>query len=64
MGLRGLFSRGGSGSSWLMLCRLLAMGQAAFADDPFLDFSPSLDDGVMPPEVDIGGGEVTEALVQ
>ena len=46
-----------------MLCRLLAMGQAAFTDGPFLDFSPSLDDGVMSSEVTIGGGEVTEALV-
>ena len=46
-----------------MLCRLLAMDQTAFADGQLLDLSPSLDDGVMMPEVDVGWGEVAEALV-
>ncbi len=47
----------------LMLCRLLSMGQAAFADGQLLDLSPSLDDGVMPPEIDVGWGEVVVAPV-
>jgi len=34
-----------------MLCRLLSMGQTAFADGQLLDFSPPLDDGVMMSEV-------------
>lgn len=46
-----------------MLCRLLAMGQATFSYGQFLDISPSLDDGAVTPEVDVGGGEVAEALV-
>ena len=39
------------------------MGQAAFADGQLLDLSPALDDGAMTPEVDVGRGEVAEALV-
>lgn len=63
MGRWELFSKGGSGSDCLMLCRFLAMGQATVSDGQFLDFSPSLDDGAMTPKVDVGGGEVAEALV-
>jgi len=39
------------------------MGQAAFAHGQILDLSPSLDDGVVTPEVDVGWGEVAEAFV-
>ena len=46
-----------------MLSRLLLMGQAAFTDGQFFDLSPSLDDGVVPAEVDVGGSEVGEAFV-
>ena len=46
-----------------MLCRLLLMGQAALLDGQFFDLSPSLDDGVFPTEVDVGGSEVGEAFV-
>ena len=41
-----------------MLGPLVVMGQAAF-----FDLSPSLDDGVVPAEVDVGGSEVGEAFV-
>ena len=63
MGQQRRFLSGGSGSPWLMLCRLLLMGQAAFADGQFFDLSPSLDDGVVAAEVDVGRGEVGEAFV-
>ncbi len=46
-----------------MLSRLVVMGQAVFFDGQVFDLSPSLDDGVVPPEVDVGGGEVGEAFV-
>ena len=55
LGHLGLFLNGGSGSSWLMLSRLVVMGQAAFFDGQVFDLSPSLDDGVVPAEVDVGG---------
>ena len=58
-----MYLNGGSGSSWLMLSRLVVMGQAAFFDGQVFDLSPSLDDGVVPAEVDVGGGEVGEAFV-
>jgi hypothetical protein len=57
------FSKGGSGLSRLMLCRLLMMGQAALLDGQFFDLSPSLDNGVVPTELDVGGSEVGEAFV-
>ena len=41
-----------------MLSRLVVMGQAAVFDGQVFDLSPSLDDGVVPAEVDVGGGEV------
>ena len=63
LGHLGLFLNGGSGSSWLMLSRLVVMSQAAFLDGQVFDLSPSLDDGVVPAEVDVGGGEVGEAFV-
>ena len=63
LGHLGLFLNGGSGSSWLMLSCLVVMGQAAFFDGQVFDLSSSLDDGVVPAEVDVGGGEVGEAFV-
>ena len=41
-----------------MLSRLFLMSQAALLDGQFFDLFPSLDDGVFPTEVDVGGGEV------
>ena len=46
-----------------MLCGLLVMGQAALLDGQFFDLSPSLDNGVVPTEVDVGRSEVGEAFV-
>ena len=46
-----------------MLCRLLMMGQAALLDGQFFDLPPSLDNGVVPTELDVGGSEVGEAFV-
>ena len=48
LGHLGLFLNGGSGSSWLMLSRLVVMGQAAFFDGQVFDLSPSLDDTSVP----------------
>ena len=48
---------------WLMLCRLEAMGQAAFADGYFLDPFASVDDGPVTQEVDVGECEVAKAFV-
>lgn len=39
------------------------MGKAAFADGQLLNLSPSVDGDVILPEVDVGWGEVAEALV-
>jgi len=39
------------------------MGQAALLDGQFFDLSPSLDNGVVPTELDVGGSEVGEAFV-
>ena len=46
-----------------MLCGLALVVQAAFLDGQVFDLSPSLNDGVVPAEVDVGGGEVGEAFV-
>ena len=46
-----------------MLCGLPLVIHAAFLDGQFFDLSPSLDDGVFPTEVDVGGSEVGEAFV-
>ena len=39
------------------------MVQAAVLDGEFLDLLPPLDDGGVPAEVDVGGGDVVQALV-
>ncbi len=39
------------------------MAQAAVSDGQFLDLVPCLEDGCAPAEVDVGGGEVGQALV-
>ena len=39
------------------------MGQAAFSNGQVFDPSPSVDDGLIPAEVDVGGGEIVEAFV-
>jgi hypothetical protein len=39
-----------------MLSRLSLMVQAAVLDGEFLDLLPPLDDGGVPAEVDVGGG--------
>ena len=39
------------------------MEQATVLDCQFLDFLPPFDDGSVPSEVDIGGGQVTDAFV-
>ena len=46
-----------------MLSRLALMVQAAVLDGEFLDLLPPLDDGGVPAEVDVGGGDVAQALV-
>ena len=46
-----------------MLSGLPLVIQAAFLDGQFFDFSPSLDNGLIPAEVDVGGGEVGDAFV-
>ena len=46
-----------------MLSGLPLVLQAAFLDGQFFDFSSSLDNGLIPAEVDVGGGEVGEAFV-
>ena len=46
-----------------MLCGLALVVQAVFLDGQVFDLSPSLNDGVVPAEVDVGGGEVGEAFV-
>jgi hypothetical protein len=39
------------------------MAQAAVSDGLFLDFLPGLEDRLAAAEVDVGGGQVAEALV-
>ena len=39
------------------------MVQAVVLDDKFLDLLPPFDDGDVPAEVDVGGGDVVQALV-
>jgi hypothetical protein len=39
------------------------VGQASRSDRQVFDLSPSVDDGPVPAEVDVGGGEVAEAFV-
>ena len=39
------------------------MAQAAVSDGQFLDLVPCLEDGLAAAEVDVGGGQVAEALV-
>ena len=39
------------------------MAQAAVSDGQFLDLQPLGEDGLASAEVDVGGGEVSEALV-
>jgi len=63
MGQAGQLSNGGSGSFWLMLSGLALMRQAAFSNGLVFDLSPSLDDGCIPTEVDIGGRQIAEAFV-
>ena len=46
-----------------MLSGLALMGQASRSDSQVFDLSPSVDDGPVPAEVDVGGGEVAEAFV-
>lgn len=46
-----------------MLCRLAHVRQASFFHGVLLDASPSLDDGLISAEVDVGRREITEALV-
>ena len=46
-----------------MLCRLAHMRQASFLHGVVLDASPSVDDRLISPEVDVGGRDVGEALV-
>jgi hypothetical protein len=46
-----------------MFCRLAQVRQASFIHGVFLDASPSLDDGLISTEVDIGRREVAEVLV-
>ena len=46
-----------------MLSGLALMGQASRSDRQVFDLSPSVDDGPVPAEVDVGGGEVAEAFV-
>src|SRR4029450_13682066 len=56
-------SSGGSGSSWLMLSGLALMGQASRSDSQVFNLSPSVDDGPVPAEVGVGGGEGAGAFV-
>jgi hypothetical protein len=63
MGHENRFRNGGSGSCLLMLCRLAHVRQASFFHGVLLDASPSLDDGLISAEVDVGRREITEALV-
>ena len=46
-----------------MLSGLPLVIQAALLDGQFFDFSLSLDNGLVPAEVDVGGGEVGDAFV-
>ena len=46
-----------------MLSGLPAVIQAALLDAQLFDFSPSLDNGLIPAEVDVGGGEVGDPFV-
>jgi hypothetical protein len=46
-----------------MLRRIPVVEQAAVLVRQFFDFFPSLDDGLIPSEVDVGGCDVTEAFV-
>ena len=46
-----------------MLSGLALVIQAALLDGQFFDFSPFLDNGLVPAEVDVDGGEVAEAFV-
>src|SRR4029453_1141600 len=46
-----------------MLSGLALMGQASRSDRQVFDLSPSVDDAPVPVELDVGGGEVAEALV-
>jgi hypothetical protein len=43
-----------------MLSRVAFMVQAAVLDDEFLDLLPPFDDGGVPAEVDVGGGNVVQ----
>ena len=63
MGELALFGNGGSGSRWLMLCRLAQVRQSPFFHGVFLDASPSVDDGLVSTEGDIGRREIADALV-
>ena len=46
-----------------MLSGLPLVIQAVFLDSRLFDFCSSLDNGVVPAEVDVGGGEVSDAFV-
>jgi len=46
-----------------MLCGLALMSQAAFLNGQDFDHSPSIDDGFVSAEVDVGRRQVTEAFV-
>jgi len=46
-----------------MLCGLALMSQAVFLNGQDLDHSPSIDDGFVSAEVDVGRRQVTEAFV-
>jgi hypothetical protein len=46
-----------------MLSGWALMGQASRSDRQVFELSPSVDDGPVPVEVDVGGGEVAEAFV-
>ena len=63
MGQLGRLSKGGSGSSGLMLSGLALMGQAAFSDGQVFDVSPSVDDGPVASEVDVSRRQIGEAFV-
>ena len=58
-----LFCNGGSGSPWLMLRGLALMRQASFFECMFFDLSPSLDDGPVTAEMNVGRRQVAETFV-